>query len=160
MIQLELKRQGLVYVFLGNELGARSNEPSLLVNGKVSYDRLADSDCFKRGLQEVQNLSLNNRVAMMCAEREPLACHRTILLSRYLRTNGYQVEHILGAGTLETHDDTMKRLLRTLGLSESDMFKSHEEILAEAYTIQGKRIAYDPMKQVNQRSAEENAKVR
>lgn len=160
MIQQELKRQGMTYVFLGNELGARSNDPSLYEKGKVSYDRLASSEFFLRGLEKIQNLSLSNCVTMMCAEREPLACHRTILISRYLRRNGYDVAHILGMGALENHEDTMNRLLHTLGLEEADMFKSHEEILAGAYTIQGERIAYDPMKQVRQLSVGKGEKVR
>ena len=159
VIQQELKRHGIMYVFLGNELGARSNDQSLYVNGKVSYDRLAGSDLFQRGLRDIQNLALNNCVTMMCAEREPFACHRTILISRYLLASGYQVAHILGTGVLETHADTMNRLLYTLGLQESDMFKSHVEILAEAYTIQGARIAYDPMKQVRQLSVGRGEKV-
>ncbi len=68
--------------------------------------------------------------------------------------------HILGTGALETHEDTMNRLLRTLGLQETDMFKSQEEILAEAYTIQGDRIAYDPTKQLHQLSVSGGEKVR
>ncbi len=160
VIQQELKRHGMMYVFLGYELGARSNDPSLYEKGKVSYARLANSDLFMRGLQKIQDLALSHFVTMMCAEREPLACHRTILISRYLRANGYQVAHILGMGVLETHDDTMNRLLHTLGLQEADMFKSHDEILAEAYTIQGERIAYDPKKQLHQLPVGRGEKVR
>ena len=160
VIRDELERHGIMYVFLGNELGARSSDPSLYVNGKVSYDRLAGSDLFQSGLRSIQNLALNNCVTIMCAEREPLACHRTILISRYLVANGYQVEHILGMEVGETHEDTMSRLLHTLGLQASDMFKSYEEILAEAYTIQGERIAYDPIKQVRPLSVGRGEKVR
>jgi uncharacterized protein (DUF488 family) len=160
MIQQELKKSRIMYVFLGNELGARSNDPSLYVNGKVSYDKLAGSELFQHGLQEIEKIALNTRVTMMCAEREPLACHRSILISRYLCANGYQVAHILGTGALETHEDTMSRLLRTLGFQEADMFRSQEEILAEAYTIQGGRIAYDPTKQLSQLSASGGAKIR
>jgi uncharacterized protein (DUF488 family) len=160
MIQQELEKSKIMYMFLGNELGARSSDPSLYVNGKVSYDKLAGSILFQRGLHEIQKLASSAHVTMMCAEREPLTCHRSILISRYLRANGYQVAHMLGAGDLETHENTMIRLLRTLGLNETDMFKSQDEILAEAYTIQGDRIAYDPAKRLHQFSASGGAKIR
>lgn len=160
MMQHELAKHAIMYVFLGNELGARSSDPSLYVNGKVSYDRLAGSALFQRGLREIQDLALTSCVALMCAEGEPLACHRTILVSRYLQTNGYPVAHILGTGAVETHEDIMNRLLRILGLPESDMFKSRDEILAEAYSIQGKRIAYDPMKKANEGWNIESARAR
>lgn len=160
MIQHELKRAGIVYVFLGNELGARSNDPSLYVNGKISYDKLAGSKLFQDGLQEIQKIASGACVTMMCAEGEPLACHRSILVSRYLRANGFPIAHILRTGAIETHEETMNRLLRTLGLQEIDMFKSPEEVLAEAYVIQGGRIAYDPAKQLAQLSASGGEKVR
>ena len=160
MIRRELERFEITYAFFGNELGARVSDPSLYVDGKVSYNKLAGSDLFKRGLHEIQELASNAQVAMMCAEREPLACHRSILVSRYLQANRYQVAHILGTGDLETHENTMNRLIRILGLHEADMFKSQDEILAEAYTIQGDRIAYDPTKQPHQLSAFGGAKAR
>ena len=159
LIQPHLKEHSVGYLFLGNELGARSNDSSMYENGKVSYDKLANSAFFQRGLQKLQDLSRNNCVALMCAEREPLACHRTILISRHLRCRGLKVAHILGVGTLETHEETMNRLLLTMGVQENNMFKSYEEILTEAYSIQGKKIAYDPEKRTNQQSVGKSEKV-
>ena len=31
----------------------------------------------------------------MCAEREPMDCHRTILVSRHLATRGVEIVHLL-----------------------------------------------------------------
>ena len=36
----------------------------------------------------------------------------------------------------------MKRLLQILGLPEQDLFRSHSELIEEAYARQEKRIAY------------------
>ncbi len=148
--QHELKKRGFGYIFLGNELGARSNDPSLYANGKISYDKLASSDPFQRGLREVRAIASTSSATLMCAEREPLACHRTILVSRHLWDIGLRVTHILGTGALESHEDSMLRLLRILGLHNIDMFRSHDEVLKEAYAIQGLRIAYDPTKHMSQ----------
>jgi uncharacterized protein (DUF488 family) len=48
-----LKAAGIVYVFLGKELGARSEDPACYENGKVLYDRLARTDLFRSGIERV-----------------------------------------------------------------------------------------------------------
>jgi uncharacterized protein (DUF488 family) len=78
----------------------------------------------------------------MCAEKEPLDCHRAILVSPALIARGLRVEHILADGSLEPHEATMERLLRQLRLPDQDLFRSKEEIIAEALERQGERIAY------------------
>ena len=78
----------------------------------------------------------------MCAEREPLECHRAVLVSRYLMSDGIEVQHILGDGRLEPHADAINRLIRQLKLAEGDMFRSRDEIVSEVYRLQGDRIAY------------------
>jgi uncharacterized protein (DUF488 family) len=83
------------------------------------------------------------RLALMCAEKDPLECHRTILVTRYLDALQIAVEHILEDGNLESHGKALSRLLRQLHLPEQDLFRSCEEVIEEAYRIQGERIAYD-----------------
>ena len=56
--------------------------------------------------------------------------------------NGYHVAHILGDGRLESHDDSMSRLLRLMRIPEQDLFRSREECVDEACAKQEKRIAY------------------
>jgi hypothetical protein len=50
----------------------------------------------------------------MCAEKEPLECHRTILVCRNLKGESIQIKHILGDGGIEDHCDTERRLIRAL----------------------------------------------
>lgn len=133
---------GIAYVFLGDELGARSEDPSCYENGKISYDRLARTELFQRGLERVMHGIKKFRVALMCAEKEPLECHRTILVAKHLVARGVIVKHILADGTLEDHSDTLMRLTRTLGLKDDHMFRSQEEMVADAYALQEEQIAY------------------
>ena len=84
------------------------------------------------------------RIALMCAERDPLQCHRAILVARHLDASGVAVQHITSDGNLESHSDLMRRLVRQLGLPEHDLFRSDHELIADAYRIQGERIAYAP----------------
>jgi uncharacterized protein (DUF488 family) len=138
-----VRPHGIKYVFLGKELGARSEDPTCYENGRVQYDRLARSELFTHGLERVQKGSSKYRLALMCAEREPLDCHRTILIARQLVTHGIGVRHIHADGTVETQDEALKRLMRMLHVSEEDMFRSREDLFAEAYLLQEKKIAYE-----------------
>lgn len=138
----ELKNAGIAYVFLGRELGARSEDRGCYAEGKVQYDRLAKTALFRIGLERVLQGMRDHRVALMCAEKDPLTCHRTILVCRHLVGRGVKVAHILEDGRLESHDDAVSRLLRELGLSESDLFRSRTEVLDEAYARRAQQIAY------------------
>ena len=120
---------GIEYRFLGKELGARSDDSRCYENGKVQYERLAETALFKYGLRRVlKGLNEGFRIALMCAEKEPLGCHRTILVARHLTTFGIDVVHIHADGCLETHDAAMSRLANMLNLPEHDMFHSREEL--------------------------------
>jgi len=137
-----LRAEGISYFFLGKELGARSDDRSCYRNHQVQYDLLAETEAFKQGLKRVQDGAEKYRVALMCAEKDPLHCHRTILVSRRLAGKGVEIRHILADGAIETHDQSIDRLLGMLRLPQSDMFRTRDEIVADAYRIQGEAIAY------------------
>jgi uncharacterized protein (DUF488 family) len=89
-------------------------------------------------------MSKGFRIALMCAEKEPLECHRTILVARHLAALNVDVQHILANGKLESHADALRRLSLMVGLPEEDMFRSPEELQTDAYRRQEERIAYAP----------------
>ncbi|MBS1840239.1 MAG: DUF488 domain-containing protein [Acidobacteria bacterium] len=138
-----LKAVGIAYVFLGRELGARSQDPSCYEDGKVQFDRLARAAVFKEGLERVHQGMKQFRVALMCAEKEPLACHRTILVARELSLQGVSIRHILSATESEDHAQTTERLLRQLDMSEANLFMDKTELIDDAYRNQAQRIAYE-----------------
>jgi uncharacterized protein (DUF488 family) len=130
------------YVFLGEELGARSRDPSCYEDGRVSYARLAASNFFQEGLERLKTGMIEHNIAMMCAEKDPLECHRTILVSRHLAAHNIEVAHILASGQVESHAQALARLSRQLHVPETDMFRTRQQLLDEAYDMQGRRIAY------------------
>jgi uncharacterized protein (DUF488 family) len=141
-LQAELKRAGLAYVFLGRELGARSEDPDCYVDDTVQYDRLARTSLFQDGLARVVEGSATYRIALMCAEKDPLTCHRAILVCRHLAERGVKADHILDDGRIETHDEALSRLLAEQGMGEGELFRSRDEMIADAYAERGAAIAY------------------
>lgn len=137
-----LKEHSISYVFLGKELGARSDDPSCYQHGRVQYSRLAKTSLFQAGLERVLRGSVHFRVALMCAEKEPLDCHRTLLVARALAERGQNVMHIHADGHLESHEAAMDRLLGVTGLPKSDFFRSKEQLLEEALQKQEAKVAY------------------
>ena len=104
-----LQDAGIAYVFLGKELGARGENPDCYCEGKVRYELLAKEPQFFEGLNRLLKGMENNCIAIMCSEKDPLNCHRAILVARCLHENGTPVEHILADGHLESHADLESR---------------------------------------------------
>ena len=144
-VKTSLEAVDIAYVFLGKELGARSDDPACYLHGKIQFGKLAQTKLFQQGLQRVRDGMKRFRVALMCAEKEPLECHRTILVSRSLYATEFFVEHIHADGHIELHADALDRLARTLGLraEEQHLFRTHDDLIADAYLLQEERIGYE-----------------
>ena len=140
LLEKALKTNGIEYIFLGRELGARSDDRSCYENGRIQYARLARTDLFRGGIERVISSTRDYRVALMCAEREPLECHRTLLVACVLAERGVVIEHIFPDGRLEPHEATLERLLDAA--NQEDLFLSREERLAEALARQEELISY------------------
>jgi uncharacterized protein (DUF488 family) len=141
-LQRALRKQGIAYVFLGEELGARRSEPECYVKGRADYSLIAQTSAFRRGVDRILQGTAKMRVVIMCAEKDPLQCHRCILISPRLRERGIEVLHILSEGSLETQEQAECRLAQLFELPERELFRSTEEIVADAYRRQGEKIAY------------------
>lgn len=142
-----LNARGISYVFLGKELGARSDNPACYINGKVQYNYLAEEPAFREGLRRVKKGMQSFQVALMCAEKDPLTCHRTILVCRELRAESIEIVHILADGSLETNPDAEKRLMNMLRI-KPDMFHNERQCIEDAYDKQAEKIAYEEKTQV------------
>jgi len=142
IIRDELKRHCIAYVFLGKELGPRSDDSGCYDEGRIRYDRLAATELFQQGLERLRKGMVNYRVALMCAEKDPLTCHRTILICRNLRSEDIEISHILEDGKLENNQDTEKRLMDMLKIPRAELFDSEEDLVQRAYDRQSQKIAY------------------
>lgn len=137
-----LNAHKIAYVFLGDYCGARVDDPSCYVNGKVDYEIVAKSKKFKDGLERIKKGMENYRIIIMCAEKDPITCHRTILICRNLRSDGIKIKHILGNADVEEQKDSEFRLMKLFKLHHPDLFRTEEQRIDDAYTRQGEKIAY------------------
>jgi uncharacterized protein (DUF488 family) len=144
ILAADLKKAKIAYVFLGRELGARRVESSCYVEGRAEHERIAALPIFQEGLRRIREGIRRYRVALMCAERDPLDCHRGILVCRHLRNEGISIQHIREDGSLEPQRAFEKRLVDGLKL-EPELFDGGQEfdqLLEKAFDTQGKKIAY------------------
>ncbi|MCS7062904.1 MAG: DUF488 domain-containing protein [Methylacidiphilales bacterium] len=140
-LESNLRKHRIRYVFLGKELGGRPQDPSCYVKGQVLYERIAQTPLFRAGIERVKKGANKYRIVLMCAEKDPINCHRTLLVARYLAEEGAQVIHIHPDGNLEPHEVAMSRLAKLLNTPEESLFQFKDEIAA-AIAKQEKRIAY------------------
>ena len=148
-LEEKLETVGLGYTFLGRELGGRPADRSCYdADGRVRYDLLAGTDSFDDGIRQIMRRADDCCLALMCTEKEPLECHRTLLVARALVERGVTVEHILASGRPESHDAAMERLMDIFKLPHNgDMFRSRPDVVAEALERQAQKVAYvgEPM---------------
>ena len=131
-----LEARGIRYAYFGSELGGRPDDPACFENGRVSYERAARTERFRNGLRRLLDGMNDRRIAIVCAEREPLDCHRTLLVGQALDCRGIRVCHILANGDLEAHEDAMDRLLAQHGLSsEGDLLTSRQDSIARSIAL-------------------------
>ena len=143
-IQQMLDDIGIGYTYLGGELGGRPADRSCYdTDGRVQYNRVAATDTFDDALRQVMRTADENRPALMCTEKEPLECHRTLLVARALADREVAVAHVHSDGSLESFDDSINRLLDLHKLPpHGDMFRTRSDVVAEALTRQASKFAY------------------
>jgi uncharacterized protein (DUF488 family) len=127
----DLAAAGIAYSYLGKELGGRRG---------MAYSQVAETADFRAGIERLIAGAARYRIAVMCAEREPLECHRGLLVAPALEKAGAHVSHILADGTGEGHAQAMDRLMQRFELADGDMFRSREELVEEALRKQRARL--------------------
>jgi uncharacterized protein (DUF488 family) len=141
-LRAALQAGGIAYVYLGQELGGRPGAPEFYSEGVADYEKMAQAPQFAHGLTRVIEGGKKYRVALMCSEREPLHCHRCLLVSRALAQRGVRISHILDDGSRVSHAAIEDRLLEIASRDTADLFASRAERLAAAYREYGRKVAF------------------
>lgn len=149
-IKRVLSNVGIQYVFMGRYFGARQEDRNLYTGeGYLDFEKTRRGIPFQAGVQNVmKGVQLGNKIAFMCTEKDPIECHRAIMVARTFYENGLDVQHILWDKTLQSHAVLNKRLLDLYYPDRNQMSlffednKSEEEYLQEAYERQNEKIGY------------------
>ena len=147
-----LKKNNIFYVPLGKECGARPEDSNCYVDGCVVFEKLAQTQLFQIGLSRLMTGLQKYTIAIMCAEEDPITCHRYILVAHELAKldNDISIINILPEGVLEDSTKSDKRLLHMFHLDHEElpgMGRNYQERLNDAYALQAKKIAYEKILQ-------------
>lgn len=140
-----LVRQEIAYLPYGDVFGGRPKSPALYRDGVADFDAMARQPEFVAGLERLHADAARCRVCLMCAERDPLDCHRCLLVGRALAARGLRIGHILFDGSIEPHEATERRLLAVdaEGKGTPDLFVTGQhELIAAAYRRRAQAVAY------------------
>jgi len=145
-----LKNYGILYRNYKREFGARQeNQDFYNIKGYLDFEIFSKSQQFNDGVEKIKKAqSLGYTVCLMCAEKDPFNCHRTILIARNLDKQGFDVKHILATEELCGQDEIDKRLLSKYfpNRGQISLFSENnlteEEAIAKAYKIRNEEIGF------------------
>ncbi len=102
LLQLACDEVGISYFWLGKELGglrhSRNDSPhsALTRTGFRGYADYMNSSSYNAGIQQLCAIARPARSVIMCAEKDPTQCHRS-LIADHLTLNGWRILHLLDA---------------------------------------------------------------
>jgi uncharacterized protein (DUF488 family) len=141
-LAMRLAHERIDYAAMGDVFGGRPGDERLYCDGIADYEAMAREPHYLDGLARLRTEAARLRICLMCAEREPLECHRCLLVARSLAEHGLAIGHILHDGGVEPHAETERRLL-ALTVEDRDLFTpGQRERLAAAYRLQARAVAY------------------
>jgi uncharacterized protein (DUF488 family) len=166
-LKTALKTVNIAYVPLGDNLGARPRNRDCYIDGMARYDLIAATEAFKIGLNRLIQGSEKYQISLMCAEQDPIVCHRAILICPHLKNAGLEIYHIHKNGDLESNEDLENRVLKQNHLyklsklsadlqspvKQLSLFDlrpiqtiekplSRAELVEKAYQLQSEKVAY------------------
>lgn len=121
-LELELKKNKIIYVFVGDTLGGLPDDRSCYdFNGKVVYDLIKEKKFFKDGLKRLTTANDKKiNLAIMCSESKPEECHRSKLIGQELLKKEISLKHIVSNNKIKSQQSVMNEL--TKGLNTVDLF--------------------------------------
>lgn len=116
----------------------------------MDFEKVAQSERFNIGVKNViLGLEQNNNIALMCTEKDPIDCHRAILVARAFELRGIEVNHILSDGTLQNQRKLDERLLdmyfperEQLSIFNYNDIPDDDEYITRAYRKRNEEIGY------------------
>ena len=110
-LEAELGRHDIRYVFMGDALGGRPDDPGCFVDGKVDYARVKTRPFYQEGLARLRRAAGQpSPVVLMCSEGKPEMCHRSKRIGASLTELEIPVLHIDEHDALQSQDAVIARI--------------------------------------------------
>lgn len=147
-----LKASGFLYIYMGHEFGAkRLTKESYNDDGYADFEKVVKEDMFLKGIERLtKGLEMGYRIVLLGAMQEPIRCHRSIMVGKYLSQKGADVKYILHEGNLVNQDYIEEDLLNKYFGNRNQLSidsllgtdKSREDMIEEGYKLANKEIGY------------------
>ena len=151
-IRYTLSKAGFIYIYMAKELEAkRINKQSYNEEGYSDFEKVIKENEFIEGIERLKNgCNKGYKIALLGAMQEPIRCHRSILVGRALRENGFNVKHILDDYSIASQEDIEQMLLDKYFSNRNQMTiddlignsLTREEMIQEGYRLANKEIGY------------------
>jgi uncharacterized protein (DUF488 family) len=145
-LQNSLEKDDIVYMHFEKEFGARQIDPAILNNaGQVDFEKVRQSKSFLNGIERLKDGTTKGyTIALMCAEAEPLDCHRFGMITPALKDAGFDARHILKDNTVITTEELENNLLDKFKkkIPGTDLYLDREEKLKRAFQLLNEKIGY------------------
>ncbi len=148
VLESALKSEGIGYSHMGRYFGARQESREFYnVEGYLDFELFRESELFKKGLRNIEHGLEKYNIALMCTEKDPIDCHRAIMVGRGFELDGIPVKHILHSGEVLEQHGLNRRLLDMYfpDRAQTSLFDDgadEAELLFEAYRLRNKEIGY------------------
>lgn len=146
-----LKFNNIMYLHFGKEFGARHTNSALHSDdGKVNFEKVQATEAFREGVRRLEEgVEKGFFPALMCAEADPLDCHRFSMISGYLEERGFEVRHILKDNVWVAHEELEQELLKRYAkkLPQPTIFEpniTREDQIRAAYRLHNQQVGWSP----------------
>lgn len=149
-----LSSNGIEYLFMGNEFGAMQTNFRLYdSDGLLNFEKVMQSEQFQTGVKRVkEKIEQGFNLVFMCMEKDPMDCHRSILVGRAFHEEKYHVLNIMENGYIQSQEKLIKRLLKhyfsksyqttIFDYLDLEQNQKEAELIREVYRLRNKDIGY------------------
>ena len=146
-LMAQLATAKIIYQFFGDQLGGRPLDSRYYrPDGVVDYAARRKAPDFEVALDRLLGFLPNKNVVVMCAEEDPLHCHRFLMICPAVVQRGIVPLHLRRDAALETQRDAEDRLLQLHGFADvtSDSLFAHgrESALEDALRLQSEQYGF------------------
>jgi uncharacterized protein (DUF488 family) len=118
-LMAQLASAKIIYQFFGDQFGGRPLDSRYYrPDGLVDYVARRKAPDFEEAMDRLLGFVKTQNLVLMCAEEDPLHCHRFLMICPVLVQRGIEPIHLRRAGVVESQRDAEDRLLQLNGFAD------------------------------------------